>query len=88
VLDLESYLAANLRGPIRWYGQELREPTVRVVGDAAVLRCVVVDSVGRGGGGPETFVMPVTQTWVRGAEGWRCLAGHAGPRLEPGDPVR
>jgi hypothetical protein len=25
--------------------------------------------------------MPMTQTWVREAGQWLCLAGHAGPRL-------
>lgn len=79
--DLETYLDSNRRGSHRWYGQELRDPTVRVVGDTAVLRCVVADTVDVGGGRPETFVMPMTQTWVRTADGWRCLAGHAGPRL-------
>ena len=77
--DLESYLDSNRRGSNRWYGQELRDPTVRVVGDTAVLRCVVVDTVDVGRG-PETFVMPMTQTWVRTVGGWRCLGGHAGPR--------
>jgi hypothetical protein len=23
--------------------------------------------------------MPMTQVWVRVADGWQCLAGHAGP---------
>jgi len=77
--DLESYLDSNQRGLTTWLGQELREPTVAVVGDTAVLRCTAVDTVDVGGG-PETFVMPMTQTWVRTADGWRCLAGHAGPR--------
>jgi hypothetical protein len=26
-----------------------------------------------------TFVMRITQTRVHGADGWQCLAGHAGP---------
>ena len=79
--DLESYLDSNLRGGNAWHDQQLQEPTVRVVGDTAVLRCVVEDTVAVGGGTPETFVMPMTQTWVRTEDGWRCLAGHAGPRL-------
>jgi hypothetical protein len=29
----------------------------------------------------EEFRMPMTQVWVRASSGWRCLAGHAGPRL-------
>ena len=32
----------------------------------------------------EAFRMPVTQTWVRDEAGWRCLAGHAGPRRTSG----
>ena len=79
--DLESYLDSNRRGSNRWHGQELRDPTVRVVGDTAVLRCVVVDTVDVGTGQPETFVMPMTQTWARTADGWKCVAGHAGPRM-------
>ena len=82
--DLESYLDSNRRGAKVWHGQELRGPTVRIVGDTAVLRCVVVDTVDVGGDGPETFVMPMTQTWVRTRDGWRCLAGHAGPRIGTG----
>jgi hypothetical protein len=55
---------------------------VAVVGDTAVLRCTAVDTVDVGGTGPQTFTMPMTQTWVRTQDGWRCLAGHAGPRLD------
>jgi hypothetical protein len=79
--DLESYLDSNCRGRNKWHGQELRAPEVRVVDDTAVLRCVVVDSVDVGAGEPETFTMPMTQTWVRQSGRWQCLAGHAGPRL-------
>lgn len=79
--DLDSYLEANRRGANTWHGQELRDPEVRVVDDTAVLRCVVVDRVDVGTGHPETFVMPMTQTWVREHGRWLCLAGHAGPRL-------
>lgn len=83
--DLDSYLASNRRGAISWHGQELRDAEVRVVGDTAVLRCRVVDIVEVGGGEPETFVMPMTQTWVREGGRWLCLAGHAGPRLQATD---
>lgn len=79
--DLDSYLDSNRRGSNTWYGQELRNPEVRVVGDTAILRCLVVDTVDVGGGKPETFVMSMTQTWVREKGHWRCLAGHAGPRI-------
>ena len=80
---LESYLDSNRAGATVWHGQELRDPAVTIVGSTAVLHCVVVDTVDVGDG-PETFVMPMTQTWVRTDDGWRCLAGHAGPRMEAG----
>jgi hypothetical protein len=79
--DRDAYVAANCRGGTRWLGQEIREPRVAVVGDIAVLRCLVVDTVEGGASRPETFVMPITQTWIRADGRWRCLAGHAGPRL-------
>ena len=79
--DLESYLASNRRRGNVWHGQRLRDPTVTVIGDTAVLRCTALDTVDVAARGPETFVMPMTQTWVRTPDGWRCLAGHAGPRL-------
>ncbi len=82
--DLTSYLDSNRRGPNVWHGQELRDPVVTVVGDTAVLRCTAVDTVDVDGTGPRTFTMPMTQTWVRTEDGWRCLAGHAGPRLPDG----
>jgi hypothetical protein len=25
------------------------------------------------------FTMRITQTWIRSADGWQCLAEHAGP---------
>ena len=79
--DLESYLDSNLRGGKRWHRQELRDAEVRVAGGTGVLRCIVVDSVDLGSGQPEVFTMPMTQTWVRESGRWRCLAGHAGPRM-------
>ena len=79
--DLESYLESNLRGSNTWHRQELEDPDIRIVGDTAVLRCVVVDEVDIGEGA-ETFRMPMTQTWIRDDGRWRCLAGHAGPRLQ------
>lgn len=80
--DLDSYLDSNRRGSNTWHGQELRDAEVRVVGDTAVLRCIVVDRVDVGAGEPETFTMPMTQTWVREHGRWLCFAGHAGPRLD------
>jgi Domain of unknown function (DUF4440) len=82
--DLESYLDSNRRGPNKWHGQQLRNPHVSVVGDTAVLQCIVVDLVDVGTGDVESFVMPMTQTWVREQGNWLCLAGHAGPRLPEG----
>ena len=69
-------------GRTRWRGQDLGDAEVLVVGDAAVLRTVVTDTIDRADG-TETYRMPMTQFWVRTASGWRCLAGHAGPRLIP-----
>lgn len=78
VFDREGYIRANVDGPTRWHAQRLTDVVVTVVGDAAVLRCVVDDEV-TVADGRTTFRMPVTQTWVRSGGGWRCLAGHAGP---------
>jgi len=78
--DRTAYLDANTTGRTTWHSQQLNGVDVRVVDAVAVLRCTVTDEVttaaGRG-----TFRMPMTQTWVRNRSGWRCLAGHAGPRL-------
>jgi hypothetical protein len=79
VLDRAAYVLRNTGGGVAWRGQELVEPSVVVVGDTAVLHCVVEDALDVG-----EFRMPVTQTWVRApgaVHGWRCLAGHAGPSL-------
>lgn len=81
VFGRDHYVEANTSAPLWWLDQRLAEVSVTVVGDAAVLTCVV-DDVVDDGSGPETFRMPVTQTWVRiDAARWLCLAGHAGPRL-------
>ena len=61
---------------------DLEGVEVVVTGDTAVLRADVVDVVVVADR-PGTFRMPVTQVWVRADGGWRCLAGHAGPRREP-----
>lgn len=76
--DRSAYLDNNTGGRTVWDRQELGDPEVVVVGDVAVLRAVVTDVVA-GDAGSEMFRMPVTQVWVRGVEGWQCLAGHAGP---------
>ena len=44
--------------------------------EAAVLTAAVTDEVTRDGR-DLAFQLRLTQTWVRTAGGWRCLAGHA-----------
>ncbi len=77
--DRESYIRSNTTGRTVWRAQTVLDPQILVVGDAAVLRCTVVDEVGAVD--VETFRMPMTQCWVRVDGEWMCLAGHAGPRL-------
>lgn len=78
--DRESYLASNIGGRNVWHAQALEGVSVTVAGDTAVLRCTVTDDVTTADG-RDRFRMPMTQTWVRSTDGWRCLAGHAGPRV-------
>ena len=66
--DFDTYLQSNQCGQNAWFGQELRDPQVQVVGNTAVLRSVFEDRVDEGSGEPETFVMPMPQTW--GARIW------------------
>jgi hypothetical protein len=84
VFDRDGYVAANTApGRLRWRAQRLEQPQVRVVGDAAVLRCSVTDIVTGADGAEVRARMLMTQTWVRDETGaWVCLAGHAGPRLD------
>lgn len=84
VFDRDGYVAANtVAGGARWQAQRLEQPQVHVVGDAAVLRCTVVDVITGVDGEPVRARMPMTLTWVRDeTNGWVCLAGHAGPRLD------
>jgi ketosteroid isomerase-like protein len=81
VLDRTEYVTRNTGGHTVWRSQSLSNPRVVVVGDTAVLHAEVTDVVGSGAREPEEFRMPMTQVWVRGCSGWRCLTGHAGPRL-------
>jgi hypothetical protein len=83
VLGYEDYIAGNTRGDLRWRSQRLSDVTVTVVGDAAVLTAAVTDEVTRGGR-DLAFELRLTQTWVRTAGSWRCLAGHAS---RPGRPA-
>ena len=80
VLDRDAYVAGNTEGSLVWHEQRLERPLVTVVGDTAVLTAIVVDEVERDGT-RETFRLRLTQTWVREHGTWRCLAGHAGPRV-------
>jgi hypothetical protein len=77
--DRESYVLANTR-ELRWMKQRLEDPEVTVVGDTAILLCTVNDTVVRDGE-ELSFVLPVTQVWVRAHRSWVLLAGHAGPEL-------
>lgn len=80
VFDRDGYLAANTAGTLAWKRQDVNDLTITVVGAAGVVAGIVVDEVERSGVA-ETYRMPVTMTWVRSGGAWRCLAGHAGPRL-------
>jgi hypothetical protein len=84
VFDRDGYVAANTApGRLRWRAQRLEDPQVRVVGDAAVLRCTVTDVVTGAGGAEVRARTLMTQTWIRDdTGGWVCLAGHAGPCLD------
>ena len=61
--------------------QHKRSPAVVVVGGTAVLYAEVIDVALSKGTGHEAFRMPMTQVWVRFSDDWKCLRGHAGPRL-------
>src|SRR5579859_1154263 len=76
VLGYEEYIAGNTRGELVWRDQRLDDVRVVTAGDAAVLTAWVTDEVTRDGQDLE-FRMRLTQTWVRTAQGWRCLSGHA-----------
>lgn len=71
------YVEANTRR-LRWVSQEVLDPQVTIAGETAVVVGAVRDVVEREGE-PVVFTMRVTQTWVCSADGWQCLAGHAGP---------
>ncbi len=77
----EEYVERNTGGHLEWRSQQLGSPTVVVVGTTAVVHAVARDVVVGASGDDETFRMPVTQVWVLVDGAWRCLAGHAGPRL-------
>lgn len=78
VLTRDDYIAGNTSGALRWRSQQLDDVRVVVVEDSAVLTALVTDDVSRDGN-DLTFTLRLTQTWVRGSDGWQCLSGHAGP---------
>lgn len=79
--DRAEYIRRNTEGHTVWRSQSLVNPGVVVVGKTAVLYAEVRDVVRSGRDASETFRMPMTQVWVRSGGNWKCLAGHAGPRL-------
>lgn len=80
-LDRQSYVEEYTTGDIRWRRQELSDPDVVVVGDTAVLWCTVEHEMVTAEG-THRFKRRMTQTWGLTADGWRCVAGHAGHRVE------
>jgi len=80
-LDRAAYVERNTGGTTVWRSQTLTDARVTVVGEAAVLTAVAEDVV-RVGADWASFRMPMTAVWVREDRRWRCLAGHAGPRLD------
>ena len=81
VLDREGYIAGNIGGSLIWRSQNLEDVHIEVYGDCAVLTGVVVDDIERDGR-PSTFRLRLIQVWARNRDGtWRCVAGHAGPKL-------
>ena len=78
VLDRARYVRGNTEGDLVWRAQRLADPEVVVAGDTAILTAMVQDEVERDGVS-QTFSLRLTQTWIRSADGWVCLAGHAGP---------
>jgi len=87
LVDYEACIAGNVGEALVWRAQRLEEVKVAVAGDAAVLTALVTAEVDVGGR-DQSFVLRVTQPWVRTAAGWRCLAGHASVPAQPQSPVR
>jgi ketosteroid isomerase-like protein len=79
--DRAEYIRRNTEGNTVWRSQDLLDPEVVVVNQTAVLYANVEDVVVSQGDESVTFRMPMTQVWVRSGSDWKCLAGHAGPRL-------
>ena len=79
--DRWEYIRRNTEGHTVWRSQTLVNPEVVVVGETAVLFAQVHDEVRSDKDASEEFRMPMAQVWVRSGSNWKCLAGHAGPRL-------
>ena len=81
VLGRDTYVAGNTADRLTWIDQGLSDIDVQVIDDTiAVLTAVATDIVERGGC-RQSFRLRLTQCWVATEAGWRCVAGHAGPRL-------
>jgi hypothetical protein len=82
VFDRDRYITTNTaRGGTHWIDQQLAYPHVTIVGSTAILRCTVTDVI-RAVDREQRLRMLMTQTWIRDTGRWRCVAGHAGPRLD------
>ncbi|MET1060844.1 MAG: nuclear transport factor 2 family protein [Nocardioides sp.] len=79
-LDRESYVETYTTGDIRWRRQQITDLHVVIVGDTAVLWCTVEHEMTPHG--EQSFKHRMSQTWTRTPDGWRCIEGHAGHRLE------
>lgn len=82
VFDRDEYIRRNTEGVTMWRSQTLAASEIAVVNDTAVLLTVVTDVVAGLDDEDAEFRMPVTQVWVQDRGAWRCLAGHAGPRIQ------
>ncbi len=80
--DRDAYVAGNTQTDLVWRAQALERTEIAIVGDTAILTAIVYDEFERGGE-PHSHRMHLSQTWVRGADGWVCLAAHAGPVVRP-----
>jgi hypothetical protein len=81
VMDRDEYISRNTT-TVKWSAQRIADPTVRVIGDCAVLTGTVIDQVSGATGEVEEFRLLFTMTWIKADGRWRLLAGHAGPRLD------
>ena len=85
----DDYVHSNIGGRNRWSGQTLQDPAVTVVGDVAVLRCTVVDTVDTGSGSTGddelAHVIHIDEgtPWATFGKGPRChTLSYRGPTRE------